>query len=99
MSQMQNYLVRGMTCGHCVGAVTGELEGIDTVTAVTVDVVPEGDSGRAARRSSLLERIFTQPTPNPQPQRGRLEETVHAGIPRTGFGDAEFVKGDESIGC
>ncbi|MCB0928939.1 MAG: heavy-metal-associated domain-containing protein, partial [Mycobacterium sp.] len=53
MSQMQTYLVRGMTCGHCVGAVTGELEGIDTVTAVTVDVVPEGDSGRAARRSSL----------------------------------------------
>ena len=35
MSQTQSYQVRGMTCGHCVGAVTGELEALDGVTSVT----------------------------------------------------------------
>ena len=44
MSQTQTYQVRGMTCGHCVGAVTGELKALETVTDVTVDVVPQGDS-------------------------------------------------------
>lgn len=44
MSQTQTYQVRGMTCGHCVGAVTAELEALDTVSGVTVDVVPQGDS-------------------------------------------------------
>ncbi len=38
------YRVRGMTCGHCAGPVTKELEGLDGVTGVTVDLVPEGDS-------------------------------------------------------
>jgi copper chaperone CopZ len=33
-----------MTCGHCAGAVTSELEALDAVTSVTVDVVPHGDS-------------------------------------------------------
>jgi hypothetical protein len=44
MSQTQIYQVRGMTCGHCVGAVTAELKALDTVTDVAVDVVPQGDS-------------------------------------------------------
>jgi len=44
MSQTQTYQVRGMTCGHCVGAVTAELKALDTVSGVTVDVVPQGDS-------------------------------------------------------
>ena len=33
-----NYNVTGMTCGHCVKAVTEEVQGIDGVTEVTVDV-------------------------------------------------------------
>lgn len=40
----QTYQVRGMTCGHCADAVTSELEALDTVTGVTVDVVPQGNS-------------------------------------------------------
>jgi copper chaperone CopZ len=44
MPQTQTYQVRGMTCGHCAGAVTSELEALDMVTGVTVDVVPQGDS-------------------------------------------------------
>ena len=38
------YKVTGMTCGHCVNAVTSELTGLDGVSAVTVDLVPDGVS-------------------------------------------------------
>lgn len=38
------YTVTGMTCGHCVGAVIGELSGLPGVTEVTIDLVPGGDS-------------------------------------------------------
>ncbi len=38
------YLVSGMTCGHCVQAVTEELSGLAGVSSVTVDLVPEGNS-------------------------------------------------------
>jgi copper chaperone len=36
--------VTGMTCGHCVNAVTSELSGLGGVSAVTVDLVPDGVS-------------------------------------------------------
>jgi copper chaperone len=36
------YTVTGMTCAHCVGAVTGEVSQIPGVTDVQVDL----DSGR-----------------------------------------------------
>lgn len=55
MSQTQSYQVRGMTCGHCAGAVTSELQALDTVTAVTVDVVPQGDSTVTVTSSAPLE--------------------------------------------
>ena len=32
------YHVTGMTCGHCVQAVTGEISGIAGVSAVEVDL-------------------------------------------------------------
>jgi len=38
------YAVTGMTCEHCVHAVTSELSDIDGVCAVTVDLVPGGSS-------------------------------------------------------
>jgi copper chaperone len=38
------YAVTGMTCEHCVRAVSEELSRLDGVTAVTVDLVPGGDS-------------------------------------------------------
>ena len=37
-----SYKVTGMSCGHCVNAVTSELSGLDGVSAVTVDLVPDG---------------------------------------------------------
>ena len=38
------YTVRGMTCGHCVNAVTEEVNEIDGVISVTIDLVEGGDS-------------------------------------------------------
>lgn len=38
------YRVDGMTCGHCVAAVTAELNALDEVSSVTVDLVPGGTS-------------------------------------------------------
>jgi len=40
----QTYSVTGMTCGHCAGAVTGELESVDGVSEVNVDLVAGGTS-------------------------------------------------------
>jgi len=39
-----NFLVRGMTCGHCVLAVTDEVSAISGVTDVSIDLVEGGDS-------------------------------------------------------
>ena len=38
------YTVTGMSCEHCVNAVTSELSGLGGVSAVTVDLVPGGNS-------------------------------------------------------
>jgi copper chaperone CopZ len=38
------YHVTGLTCEHCVRAVTSELAGTAGVTSVTVDLVPGGSS-------------------------------------------------------
>lgn len=40
----QQFKVEGMTCGHCAHAVTEEVGAIDGVTAVVVNLVPEGVS-------------------------------------------------------
>ena len=39
------YRVTGMTCEHCVRAVSEELENLGGVTGVTVALVPGGQSG------------------------------------------------------
>jgi len=38
------YAVTGMSCEHCLNAVTSELSGLGGVSAVTVDLVPGGSS-------------------------------------------------------
>ena len=38
------YSVTGMTCGHCVAAVTEELSRLDGVQNVTVELVSDGAS-------------------------------------------------------
>jgi copper chaperone len=39
-----SYSVTGMTCSHCVGAVTEEVSRLDGVSAVDVDLNAGGDS-------------------------------------------------------
>lgn len=39
-----SYKVTGMSCEHCANAVTSELRLLDGVSAVTVDLVPDGAS-------------------------------------------------------
>lgn len=39
-----SYKVTGMTCEHCVNAVTGELGELDGVSGVSVDLVSGGTS-------------------------------------------------------
>jgi copper chaperone len=38
------YKVTGMSCEHCVNALSSELGSLDSVSAVTVDLVPGGIS-------------------------------------------------------
>lgn len=38
------YKVTGMSCEHCVNAVTSELVALDGVSSVSVDLVPNGVS-------------------------------------------------------
>lgn len=44
MSSTRTFPVTGMTCGHCVTAVTSELREIPGVTDVTVQLVAGGAS-------------------------------------------------------
>jgi copper chaperone CopZ len=39
-----SYRVAGMTCGHCVTAVTEEVSAVPGVAAVEIDLVPSGES-------------------------------------------------------
>ena len=38
MSTTTNFTVKGMTCGHCVAAITSEVSKLDGVTGVDVDL-------------------------------------------------------------
>lgn len=40
----QTYSVTGMTCDHCAGSVTNELEALEGVSEVVVDLVAGGTS-------------------------------------------------------
>jgi copper chaperone CopZ len=40
----QTFPVTGLTCGHCVGAITSELSVLAGVTDVHIDLVVEGTS-------------------------------------------------------
>ena len=44
MSTTTSYAVNGMTCGHCVSAVTEELTALSGVEAVDIDLQTGGTS-------------------------------------------------------
>jgi copper chaperone len=39
-----DYLVTGLTCGHCVSSVTEEVSAIDSVESVNIELVKGGAS-------------------------------------------------------
>ena len=51
----QTFPVTGMTCGHCVSAVTSELKEIPGVTGVAVDLVAGGTSSVTVDSEQPLE--------------------------------------------
>lgn len=51
----QTYSVVGMTCGHCAGAVTSELNALAGVTDVKVDLVAGGTSTAIVTSDQPLE--------------------------------------------
>jgi copper chaperone CopZ len=44
MSGTKNLLVEGMTCSHCVNAVTSAVTALPGVESVSIELVPEGRS-------------------------------------------------------
>ena len=48
------YTVSGMTCGHCVAAVTGEISKLPGVEQVSVDLVAGGESAVTVTSESPL---------------------------------------------
>jgi len=50
----RRYLVNGMTCDHCVRAVTQELTSLDAVGSVDVTLVPGGVSTVVVEASPSL---------------------------------------------
>ena len=44
MSISQQYAVRGMTCDHCVVAVTEEISALEGVIGVDIELVVNGNS-------------------------------------------------------
>lgn len=50
------YAVEGMTCGHCVAAVSREVTRIEGVTGVQIQLVPEGVSRVEVESSARVDR-------------------------------------------
>lgn len=50
----QGYAITGMTCGHCVGAITQELSALDGVSEVRIDLVAGGTSTAVITSTSAL---------------------------------------------
>jgi copper chaperone len=54
MMMTTTYDVTGLTCEHCVKAVSSELSGLQGVFGVTVDLVPDGTSRISVTSSQPL---------------------------------------------
>jgi copper chaperone len=50
------FLVAGMTCGHCVSSVAAELGKLDGVSEVNVSLVPGGNSRVSVRGTRAVAR-------------------------------------------
>ena len=55
MSISQQYAVRGMTCDHCVIAVTEEISALEGVIGVDIELVVNGNSRVTVASEHLLD--------------------------------------------
>jgi copper chaperone CopZ len=55
MSTTNTYAVEGMTCAHCVAAVTGEITTLPGVRDVAIDLVAGGVSALRVTSDDALE--------------------------------------------
>jgi copper chaperone len=60
MSTTTTVLVSGMTCGHCVKAVTEELRALDGVQDVSIDLVAGGTSTVTVTSQAPLDAAAVQ---------------------------------------
>jgi copper chaperone len=74
MTTTARYTVSGMTCGHCVSAVTSELQALDGVHDVEVDLIAGG--------KSTVTVTSAQPLPEPSAR----EAVEEAGYELAGSG-------------
>lgn len=58
MAHVSKYVVSGMTCDHCVGAVSEELTSISGVRKVDIQLVPGGNSTVTVESDSPLDVEF-----------------------------------------
>jgi len=54
MSTTATYSVTGMTCAHCVGAVTEQVAGLAGVSTVDVDLQAGGESRVTVTSATML---------------------------------------------
>lgn len=59
-SRVEDVLVVGMTCAHCVSSVTEELTAIDSVDSVTVDLNADGVSRVTIRSTTQVDPVAVQ---------------------------------------
>ncbi len=62
MDATVDYLVTGMTCGHCVSAVTSELSALDGAVEVSVDLLAGGVSTVRVTSHERLVGLLAAPT-------------------------------------
>lgn len=56
VSETSTYVLTGLTCDHCVATVRAKLSGLDGVSDVTVDLVPNGESTVMVSSAAPLDR-------------------------------------------
>jgi copper chaperone len=78
MTTVTTYLVTGMTCGHCVSAVTQEITKIPGVQRVDVDLVVGG--------RSAVTVMSTEPV-TPEAVRGAVDEAGYELAGTNGVGN------------
>jgi copper chaperone CopZ len=60
MTTTASYTVSGMTCAHCVSAVTGELSALPGVQDVAVDLVAGGASTVTVTSEAALDAALVR---------------------------------------